>query len=80
MTSAIDLVELLAPSDLNLNKVAAFEEALDRFQAGNWKQATQLLEQLDEDDSAAKFLHKYIQNNGMTCPVDWNGVIEMKSK
>ncbi len=80
MTSAIDLVELLAPSDSNLDKVAAFEEALDRFQAGNWKQATQLLEQLDEDDSAAKFLHKYIQNNGMTCPVDWNGVIEMKSK
>ena len=80
MTSAIDLVELLAPSDSNLDKVAAFEESLDRFQAGNWKQATQLLEQLDEDDSAAKFLHKYIQNNGMTCPVDWNGVIEMKSK
>jgi hypothetical protein len=74
----------LLPADeypeLRDEHIAAYEEALDPFQAGRWSEAYELLQKVPPEDRVAGFLTIYIAQRNCVAPPDWNGVIVLSDK
>jgi len=66
-----------APSD---EDIAAYEQALDAFLAGDWNASYKLLHQLPPDDRGKDVLTEFILKTNRTPPTGWSGVIPMGSK
>ncbi|MDZ4852166.1 MAG: adenylate/guanylate cyclase domain-containing protein [Pirellulaceae bacterium] len=76
--------ELLPPegrdSILADSHVAAYEQAVEAFQSGQWSDAFGLLHQVPAEDRVKDFLTVYIAQHGRTPPADWQGFIRMPEK
>lgn len=76
--------ELLPPegphSILSDFHVAAYEQAVDALQAGQWSDAFRLLHQVPAEDRVKDFLTVFIAQHGRTPPADWQGFIHMPEK
>ena len=84
MSAPLEVSELLPPaadgtrlSDVHL---AAYEAALDAFQASDWNEALRLLHQVPPDDQAKDFLTVFIAQHGRTPPPGWDGSIPLEGK
>ena len=84
MQTPLVVSELLPPagpaSILTAEHVAAYEQALEHFLAGQWPEAFRLLHQVPAEDQVKDFLTVYIAQHRRTAPTDWRGVIELPSK
>ena len=84
MQTPLVVSELLPPagpaSILTAEHVAAYEQALEHFLAGQWPEAFRLLHQVPAEDQVKDFLTVYIAQHRRTAPPDWRGVIELPSK
>ena len=60
--------------------IAAYEQALDAFLAGDWNAAYKLLHRVPPDDRGKDVLTEFILKNNRTPPTGWSGVIPMGSK
>jgi adenylate cyclase len=80
----LTVTELLPPADdypdLRDEHIAAYEQALDAFQAGRWSEAYELLDQLPPEDRVKDFLSFYIAQRNRVAPPNWNGVIVLSEK
>lgn len=84
MEKPIEVSELLPPESvwpqLSEQHIAAYEQALDALQRGDWPLAFKLLHQVPADDQAKDFLTVFIAQHNRTPPADWDGVIPLASK
>ncbi len=82
--AAVEVSELLPPADempeLTDAHVRAYEQALDRFIAGDWTDAIERLHDVPAKDRVKDFLTVYIVQHGRTPPPHWNGVVPLSSK
>ncbi|MEM7473582.1 MAG: adenylate/guanylate cyclase domain-containing protein [Planctomycetota bacterium] len=60
--------------------IAAYENALDYFQDGNWPEAFRLLHQVPAEDQVKDFLTVFIAQHHREPPADWAGYIELPRK
>ena len=60
--------------------VRAYEQALDRFIAGDWTEAIERLHEVPAKDRVKDFLTVYIVQHGRTPPPHWNGIVPLSSK
>lgn len=76
--------ELLPPegpsSILSDVHVAAYEQAVDALQSGQWSEAFRWLHQVPSEDRVKDFLTVFIAQHGRTPPADWQGFIPMPEK
>jgi adenylate cyclase len=76
--------ELLPPAaqypQLSDENLAAYEEAVDAFLAGDWPRALQLLHRVPPDDLVKDFLTVFIAQHSRTPPAGWNGAIPLVAK
>lgn len=76
--------ELLPPegpdSILSDAHVAAYEQAVDALQSGQWSDAFRLLHHVPAEDRVKDFLTVFIAQHGRTPPADWQGFIPMPEK
>ena len=76
--------ELIPPegpdSILTNAHVAAYEQAVDALQAGQWSEAFRLLHQVPAEDRVKDFLTVFIAQHGRTPPADWQAFIPMPEK
>jgi adenylate cyclase len=76
--------ELLPPegphSILSDVHVAAYEQAVDALQSGQWSEAFRWLHQVPAEDRVKDFLTVFIAQHGRTPPADWKGYIPMSDK
>jgi adenylate cyclase len=76
--------ELLPPegpgSILSDVHVAAYEQAVDALQSGQWLEAFRWLHQVPAEDRVKDFLTVFIAQHGRTPPADWQGYIPMPEK
>jgi adenylate cyclase len=82
-TTAIvtELVPPIGTEDAPSNEdIAAYEQALDAFLAGDWNAAYKLLHQVPPDDRGKDVLMEFILKTNRTPPTGWSGVIPMGSK
>jgi adenylate cyclase len=83
LAAPLEVSELLAPaalSQLSDEHVAAYEAALEAFQARDWPEALRLLHQVPPDDQAKDFLTVFIAQHNRTPPLDWDGSIPLDAK
>lgn len=84
MNTPLIVSELLPPegpdSLLSDEHVAAYEAALDHFQAGNWGEAFRLLHRVPAEDQVKDFLTVTIAQHRRVAPLGWDGVIQLPSK
>lgn len=84
LDTPVIVTELLPPvgtEDAPSNEdIAAYEQALDSFLAGDWNAAYKLLHQLPPDDRGKDVLTEFILKTNRTPPTGWSGVIPMGSK
>ena len=75
------VVTRVIPADLNEDHViSAYDEALVKFEAGQWDEATGILKSVG-DEPCSQFLLKHIQQQtDSKPPMGFNGVIELSSK
>ncbi len=80
----LTVTELLPPvadyPDLRDEHIAAYEKALDEFQAGRWAEAYELLHKVPPEDRVKDYLTVYIALRNRVAPPDWNGVIVLSDK
>lgn len=76
--------ELVPPAaqypQLNDENLAAYEEAVDAFLAGDWSLALKLLHRVPPDDLVKDFLTVFIAQHNRTPPPGWDGAIPLGSK
>ena len=60
--------------------IAAYEEALDALQGGDWDRAFTSLHRVPAEDRVKDFLTVFIAQHNRTPPKDWDGVIPLSSK
>ena len=76
-----ELVPPVGTEDAPSNEdIAAYEQALDAFLAGDWNAAYKLLHQVPPDDRGKDVLMEFILKTNRTPPTGWSGVIPMGSK
>lgn len=84
LDTPLAITELLPPASeypvLNSEHLAAYEEAVDAFLAGDWAKAYELLHRVPPQDDVKDFLIEFIIQHKRTPPPDWDGVIPMQSK
>lgn len=84
MDRHVEISELLPPlaefSELSDQDLSFYEQGLDKFIAGDWTEALELLHRVPPRDRVKDFLTIYIAQNGRTPPADWKGVVAMTSK
>jgi adenylate cyclase len=80
----LTVTELLPPADdypeLRDEHIAAYEAALDKFQAGRWSEAYELLHKVPPEDRVKDFLTIFIAQRNRVAPPDWNGIIVLSDK
>jgi len=60
--------------------LSKYDDALARFEAGQWKESTKILESLG-DEPCSKFLLGHIQaHSELQPPSDFDGVVQLTSK
>jgi len=76
--------ELVPPANgypqLTNENMAAYEEAVDAFLAGDWTRALKLLHRVPPDDLVKDFLTVFIAQHNRTPPSGWDGTIPLVSK
>ena len=76
-----ELLPPAGPGERTPNEdIAAYEQALDAFLAGDWNEAYKLLHRVPPDDRGKDVLTEFILKNNRTPPTGWSGVIPMGSK
>ncbi len=84
MQTPLVVSELLPPEGPNSilldEHVAAYEEAVEHFLAGQWNDAFRLLHQVPAEDQVKDFLTVFIAQHRRTPPAGWEGVIELPGK
>jgi adenylate cyclase len=76
-----ELVPPAGPGEVLTNEhVAAYEQGLEAFHAGEWDDALRLLRQLPAEDRGTDLLTQFILTNNRTPPTNWPGVIPLGSK
>jgi adenylate cyclase len=84
MELAVEVSELLPPEpeyrEVAAADIEAYEQALDRFNAGEWSEAMKHLHRVSPEDRVKDFLTEFILSNKRTPPPHWDGVIELLSK
>lgn len=84
MSAPLEVSELLPPAAegtrLSDAHLAAYEAALDAFQASDWNEALRLLHQVPPDDQAKDFLTVFIAQHNRTPPPGWDGSIPLEGK
>lgn len=84
MNLPVTVSELLPPAGpeelLTDQHIAAYEQALDALQAGQWSDAFRLLHQVPAEDRVKDFLTVFIAQHGRTPPADWKGYIKLPEK
>ena len=76
--------ELVPPAtqnpQLSDENLAAYEEAVDAFLAGDWSLALKLLHRVPPDDLVKDFLTVFIAQHNRTPPSGWDGAIPLGTK
>jgi adenylate cyclase len=84
MSAPLEVSELLPPAGqkiaLSDAHLAAYEAALDAFQASDWNEALRLLHQVPPDDQTKDFLTVFIAQHGRSPPPGWDGSIPLEGK
>jgi adenylate cyclase len=84
LNKPLTVTELLPPADdypaLRDEHIAAYEAALEEFQAGRWSEAYELLHKGSPQDRVKDFLTSYIDQRNRVPPADWNGIITLSEK
>lgn len=84
MNTPLIVSELLPPAGpdslLSDEHVAAYEAALEHFQAGDWGEAFRLLHRVPAEDQVKDFLTVTIAQHRRVAPLGWDGVIQLPSK
>jgi adenylate cyclase len=89
LSAPLEVSELLPPLSLEKGPgegvlsdaaLAAYEAALDAFQARDWQLALKHLHAVPPDDQAKDFLTVYIAQHGRTPPPNWDGTIPLEGK
>ncbi|MGE0609722.1 MAG: adenylate/guanylate cyclase domain-containing protein [Pirellulales bacterium] len=82
--NTLEVSELLPPEtefpDLTNAHLAAYEQALDTFLAGNWQESLERLHEVPAKDRVKDFLTVFIAQHNRTPPPGWDGVIPLSSK
>jgi adenylate cyclase len=82
MSAPLEVSELLPPAKdgtaLSDAHLAAYEAALDAFQASDWNEALRLLHQVPPDDQAKDFLTVFIAQHNRTPSPGWDGSISLE--
>ena len=85
LANALPVFEALPPDGTpgtpGNDSLECYRKALKLFEAGDhWLEALTLLDRIRANDPAAEYLFEYISDLGNRPPIDWSGVIAMKSK
>jgi adenylate cyclase len=76
--------ELLPPAqeepELTDRHLAAYEQGVDAFMAGEWEQAYRLLHSMPPSDQAQDFLTARIVERNRLAPPGWDGIVRLPEK
>lgn len=76
-----ELLPPAGPESILLDEhVAAYEQAVTLFLAGDWNGAFRLLHQVPAEDQVKDFLTVFIAQHRRTPPPNWQGAIELPAK
>jgi adenylate cyclase len=82
--SAVMVSELLPPlgghTSLTMSHLVEYENALDAFIEGRWREAKDRLDGIPGEDGAKAFLTMLLAERQCQPPEDWDGVIRMHEK
>lgn len=80
----IDVSELLPPArectEVSDGHLAAYQAALNAFEAGDWQFARTRLGAIETSDPAIDFLASFMERQGGAPPLNWDGAISLRSK
>ena len=80
MESSIDVFQVIPRGSHSMDELQTFGQALAHFQTGQWSLAVSELAQLSADDSATRFLTKFMQEHRGSPPEGWDGVVRLQVK
>jgi adenylate cyclase len=80
LAAPLDVSEVISPTALTAPQLAAYEDALQAFEIGDWQQALAQLQTLPPDDAGRYFLMQFISQNHSTPPQSWDGIIRLQGK
>jgi adenylate cyclase len=84
METPLTVSELVPPvgplSPLTDRHLEIYEQGVEHFRAGRWKDAYDAFHQMPSSDQAQDFLLALIAQHGRSAPGNWRGVIELAGK
>ena len=80
LAAPLDVSEIISPTAFTAQQLAAYENALQAFEIGDWQQAVAQLQSLPPDDAGRYFLTQFISRHHSTPPQSWDGVIRLQEK